>query len=1003
MKNVSRKVTSILLALLLCLAALPLPPAQVAEAAELTAVPGPGTYDRYQDVHLFNEDPAEAGITYYVYGRATSPNNAYSPATPVRIEEDAVLSVDSDPPPAGGEVTRKDFNYIINPYIISTYPAEGSVNVSTNPSMKVVFGRVMNQAALETVSNITITKVNPAPASEVSSSDFTATYTPGTYTLNIQLDPGVFLAPGATYTVTLNNITDSNGKALLGNRSFTFSTVSAGDGTTYGSVRTDKTTYGLDKTVNIEGQYFQGDSEVNSIAAGLEVQVFDPRGVRKSTIPVDIVTNGRFTTTYTVPALPADAPSGIWTVRLYDANTPRQLLNTSNFTVVEGTIAEPVASLETATYYEPITVNLSTPTAGATIYYTLDFTSDYAAVTVPVSIPDASVDESCTRYTGPISISEAGKTRLRAVAIKGGTRSALLLDETYTIRAEMGYLELKPAAGATGVSVISPVSVTFGRQIKSQTLNAQTFRLKEVATNTEVPGNISYNAEKRIATFKPTNLLKPNIVYQATLAGYTGGLDTIYIEDLNGVKFTNDITWTFTTGSDWITVDGQPAVNGYVAVNKTPVTVLVTSSDTSMVTLNKVQMAATGVNQYTGQASLKPGNNTVTIEITDNSAVKTTMKVTVNYLNLLQAGAGVTTSIPAKGKLELFDKQLALDFPKGSYLKAPGEYLPLADQSITFNVFKDVMPDGFPAVSFMYEIMPTVTNAEVNNPGEGTISLTYDKYVSATSGPTLTVLCDPDMDGVWEENLGGKVDTKKRTITVPFGSFGRYVVVNKVWSFTDYTTTGWAKPYVEYLWSKGYMSPLATVGIGQFGLLDAQGQEIPITRGEFAVLMGKILGINKSNYTNYGIFTDMRLFEASNPPYAMAQDLDGYWQHIDDDDYKYIDLLARNGIVNGSMDDFGNLEFNYFNIISREEVAVILARAMNLAVETDDAKVKAAITKLFTDANTSIAAWAQPYVLAVSKGYFGGYPDKTFKGKDNFTRAQAARVVYLAMKKNKLM
>ncbi|MHB8917977.1 MAG: Ig-like domain-containing protein, partial [Desulfocucumaceae bacterium] len=949
MKKVSRRVTSILLALLLCLAAIPLPPAQRAEAAELTAVPGPGTYDRYQDVHLFNEDPAEDGITYYVYGRATSPpNNAYSPANPVIIDEDAVLSVDSDPPPVGGEVTHKDFNYIINPYILSVYPGLGAVNVPRNPRITVAFSRKMNQSDLENEGNITITKVN-LPVGNVT--NFTATYNTGTYTLDINL--GVNLEYSSTYLVTLNNIKDTNGKDLQGSRNFTFTTVSLSDATTYGTVATGNTTYGEEQYVRMTGTYFQGGTEVNG-PANLEVQVFNPRGVRDSTIPISAVTNGRFTVDLNPDAdiddyqLPLNAETGTWTVRLYDANNPRQLLAACNFTVVSSTVNDLSADPSNTDhdYYEPITVNLYTSTPGTTIYYTLDYTSNYATDPVPVSIPPGNIDESCTRYSGPIAISNLGKTRLRAVAVKSGLKSAVL-DKTYTIRAELGFLTFKPEDGDDDVSVISSVSVEFGRQIKSQTLNSQTFRLREALTSTEVPGTVSYNAEKRTVTFKPASILKPDTQYQAILAGYNGPGDTIYIEDLNGVKFNGDVSWTFTTGTEWVTVDGQPVVNGYVAVNKTPVDVLVTSPDTSMVTLDKVQMAATGVNnQFTGKANLKPGNNTVTIEITDNSAVKTTMKVTVNYLNLLQAGAGVTTSIPAKGKLELFDKQLLLDFPKGTYLKAAGEYLPLTDQSIAFNVFKDVMPDGFPAVSFMYEIMPTVPNAEVNNLGEGTISLTYDKYVSSTSGPTLTVLCDPDLDGVWEENLGGKVDTKKRTITVPFGSFGRYVVVNKVWSFTDYTTTGWAKPYVEYLWSKGYMSPLSTAGMGQFGLIDAQGQEIPITRGEFAVLMGKILGINKSNYTNYGIFTDMRLFESSNPPYAMAQDLDGYWQYIDDDDYKYIDLLARNGIVNGSMDDFGNLEFNYFNIISREEVAVILARAMNLTVETDDAKVKAAITKL---------------------------------------------------------
>jgi len=271
--------------------------------------------------------------------------------------------------------------------------------------------------------------------------------------------------------------------------------------------------------------------------------------------------------------------------------------------------------------------------------------------------------------------------------------------------------------------------------------------------------------------------------------------------------------------------------------------------------------------------------------------------------------------------------------------------------------------------------------------------------VSDSSSNSLTVLCDTDSDGVWDENLGGRVDAKKKTITIPLGYFGRYIVANKVWTFPDYSTTGWARIYVEYLWSKGIMNPLSTATAGHFGLTDAQGVEVPITRGEFATMMGKALGLNKANYTQYGIFTDLRLTGST----AYAKDQDGNWQAINNDDYKYIDMLARNGILSGSLDSFNNLVYNYHSIISRQEVAVILARSMNLAVETDDAKVKAAVTKMYTDAGPSISEWAQPFVLAASKGYFAGFPDKTFKGQDNFTRPQAARIVYQTMQKGKLM
>lgn len=992
MKKLFREVVSILLIVSLSCTAVFLPAVNTADAGILSAVPGPGTYNRHQDVYLFNETPDESGIRYSVSRRATEPNIVYNPVSPVRIDEDVILSVNST---VGTKVTHREFSYIINPFILSTHIVDGTANISANPRLIINFSRKMDRALLETKSNIVISKISPTPVVDLSPADYTATYNPGAYRLEIDMAPGVTLARGATYLVTLRNIRDTNGKSLQGNSSFTFTTVASGDLLTYGYVRTDRPSYGASHTVSLNGGYFQGGIEVNG-AVNLQLQVFNPSDVLTSTLSVTSVTYGSFNTGF---SLPANAQAGAWTVRFYDGSTPRQLMNTATFTVVESTVSAPTANRDGGTYFEPVSLTLSSTTPGAAIYYVVDYTSDTSAVTVPVSIPDSGVDSSCTLYTGPISISAPGSTRVRAVAIRGGVRSALF-DRTYTIKAELGFLSLKPTG--TGVSLNTSVTVAFGRAVKSASINSQTFRLRESGGTAHVVGQTSYNAEKRTATFKPAGTLKPNTSYTVILDGYSGGLDNIFIEDLNGVRLAGDITWTFTTGADWIAVDGRQVSGNYIAVNKNPVAVVVTSPDTAMVTLNKAQMAAMGTNQFTGQVTLKPGNNTIAIEITDNSSVKNTVNVTVNYLNLLQAGAGVTAAIPAKGKLEIFDKQLAMDFPKGSYLKDLAG-IPLEDQSIVFNVYKSAMLDGFPAVSHIFDIRPRTSGALLNNSGEAKITLSYDKYVSATSTPSLTVICDSNLDGVWEENLGGRVDPKKRTITVPFGYFGQYAVVNKVWFFSDYSTAGWARPYVEYLWAKGYMNPLPAAGPGRFGLVDAQGNEVPITRGEFAVMIGKILGLNKSSYTRYDIFTDMRLIENAVPPYAMARDLDGNWKSISEDDYKYIDMLARNGIINGNLDQFGRLVFNYHRHISREEVAVILAKAMNLTVETNDAKVSAAVKKMYTDANTGMGVWAQPYVLAVSKGYFGGFPDKTFRGKDNFTRPQAARVLYQAMQKAKLM
>lgn len=978
MKMLLRKALSIVMGMLLFLSAFSLPPAERAEAAGVTALPDAGTYDRYQKVQLLYE--AGATVHYAVYGRAVVPDTSYVAGSLITIEEDVVLSVTCD---QSGSIIQRDFAYTINPNILSTYPANGSQNAPVRPTITIDFSREMNEAVLEDENNITITQAGTA--NEVNG--FTASYTSADNRLRITLPAD--LAAGSTYNITLNNVRDSDGKALQGANSFSFTTAPAAGYSTYGTVSTGSLQYGNGNTVQISGTFTRNGQEISG--ANLQVRVVNPNGTVAATLGVITGADSSFNTSYT---LPADAIPGAWSVRLYDDSSPRQLLDTCAFSV--DSVARPKAdkpddpNQTTATYYEPVSVSLSTDTSGATIYYTTDSNISDSDLT------DIDVVKSCTLYRGAIVISKT--TNLRAVAVKGSAVSPLF-ECDYIIDDTLGYLTRYPEDNQDEISVNTSVTAEFGRAINQSTLTGN-FRLIEcdAYNGAEVPagavaGTVSYNSVERKATFKPSAPLKPSTWYKAVLDGD--------IADTKGIKLEVDVEWYFRTNAGHgIEVDGVAYTGNVITVNKNPVPIEVNAAGAASVTINGVQATDQGGGVFTGSAVLKAGNNNVTIVITEIDSAKTTTVVPVNYLDLMQAGAEIAVAIPEKGKLDLFDKQLLMEFPKGTYIYDDNG--PVAEQTLNFKIFQSPMADGFPSVSCIFDIQPDIDGADITNKGEITLSITFDKYVSAGSASTLTVLYNPGNDVndlTWDENLGGKVDAKKRTITVPFNGFGRYVVVNRIWPFTDYATTGWAKIYVEYLWGKGIMKPLPTAGSGQFGLIDGLGQEIPITRGEFAVMMGKALGLNKASYTEYGIFDDMRLTGSI----AYAKDQDGTWLAVSSDDYRYIDMLARNGIIHGSLDAYGNQVFNYHNVITREEVAVILSKAFNLKVETDDVKVRAAITKMYADADTSIGDWAEPYVLAASKGYFGGFPDKTFRGKDNFTRPQAAAIIYKAMQKNKML
>ncbi len=98
----------------------------------------------------------------------------------------------------------------------------------------------------------------------------------------------------------------------------------------------------------------------------------------------------------------------------------------------------------------------------------------------------------------------------------------------------------------------------------------------------------------------------------------------------------------------------------------------------------------------------------------------------------------------------------------------------------------------------------------------------------------------------------------------------------------------------------------------------------------------------------------------------------------------YVAAGAQSGIVDGTSPG----AFDPGGIVTREQMAVMLARALHLSAQS---------TLSFTDA-AQIAGWAQAGVQAVvAAGYLQGFPDGSFQPLDPTTRAQAARVLALVI------
>jgi hypothetical protein len=102
-----------------------------------------------------------------------------------------------------------------------------------------------------------------------------------------------------------------------------------------------------------------------------------------------------------------------------------------------------------------------------------------------------------------------------------------------------------PAAGATGVSRSSAVTISFDRAMDPTTLNAGTIFLKD-STGTVVPATLSYNASTNTVTLTPNAPLNAFSTYIVTVHGGSTGAR---VKDQFGNYLAADYTWSFTTGS----------------------------------------------------------------------------------------------------------------------------------------------------------------------------------------------------------------------------------------------------------------------------------------------------------------------------------------------------------------------------------------------------------------------------------------------------------------------
>ncbi len=276
-----------------------------------------------------------------------------------------------------------------------------------------------------------------------------------------------------------------------------------------------------------------------------------------------------------------------------------------------------------------------------------------------------------------------------------------------------------------------------------------------------------------------------------------------------------------------------------------------------------------------------------------------------------------------------------------------------------------------------------------NVPLEAIVKVTFKQNIKEVDLTKVTVKDDQNKDvGGVKATVSGKALTiahdkfaynTKYTVNIPKGTVKRTdnnTENNAIsWSFntlkeavppkpecifTDVPATHWAATYIKALCEKEIIA----------GYLDGTFKpNNNISRAEFAKIIVGALGLAE--------------VKPATPTFADVPAAN--WA------YGYVEAAAKSGLVKGS-----DGKFRPNDSISRQEIALILVRAMN---KESEALAKAGELTNFKD-DAKIAAWAKGHVIiAVAEGLITGYPNNTFGPVKNATRAESAKMVYFFMEK----
>ncbi len=445
----------------------------------------------------------------------------------------------------------------VPPTVSSTNPLANSTGVAINIKPSATFNTNMT-AATFTTATFTLTAAGSATpvAATVAVSGATAT-----------LSPTATLAPNTVYTANIAGTVTSTAGAALGTAySWSFTTAPAPTVTTV-------TPLNAATGVAINTAVVANFSAAMT-ASSFTTSTFTLKAAGAGSNVAATVALSGSTATLTPNAVLAANTTYTATIAATVTNTALVPLGTAytwTFTTAAAPAVTSVSPLANATGVATnttVVANFSTTMNVATFTTaTFTLTAQGTATAVPATVSAAGATATLT----PAALLAPGTTYTATVLNTVSSTAAIALGVNYTWSFTTAgaplVLSTTPAAAATGLSVNTPVSVTFSSNMTAAAFNSTTFTLTAAGSATNVTGNIAVSGAT--ATMTPSAPLTANTVYTATVAGT--------VTNFAGSALGANFTWTFTTGAGgtppaglWTMNEGTGTVANDTSGNNVP-------------------------------------------------------------------------------------------------------------------------------------------------------------------------------------------------------------------------------------------------------------------------------------------------------------------------------------------------------------------------------------------------------------------------------------------------